>query len=570
MSETTAESKVIHSFQDKLMWLAGLLLVALFFIVFKMYNVQPYSSDESIYIAQGKLIAEGFTPYADFAMAHPPLQGLLVAFLMKTIGYHFEFFRLIPIFWCLLGGIVLAIMVRREYGSFASVATMALAILAYEPLRASSHFTGVNMTIALLMIAFLAQRKRMMLLCALVCVAAVFTRLYAIPAVLALLLSTYLRDRNEAKQLMKYGMIAGGSLFVLFGLWSGFGDFTNNVFAFQAKKTAMSAVQLQDMRDTVLFHNAIPFTLFLLGSITLLVQSIGVFNSSDSRQKGKKAKKLPVAKVDFSLLYLSVFSVLFILGILLNMNRVWMYYYVLAFPFAAIAGGWMLDWWRRNLMIIVQRFRSKSEAPTAIRLPWLAGSLLVFALVWFTSPRLESKLDYYKERIGFPIEKRTAKYLWKDGRLPAFVNTAVKKFFWKEERVVGETYSCWNYYLWHSSRVLDITQEAVAEIKRRTTDKECIFGDSGTVPLFSLLSGRSIAGREVDTNIEQYRSGSRDVRELARRIDVDSTKLILLRDNFGIAVFPEIKELVGRNYREVKVFNSKTGITLRMFERLPS
>jgi hypothetical protein len=572
VADTTAqrsETKIVPGHQkDTLAWLTGLILVALFFLVFKMYNIQPYSGDESIYIAQGKLIAQGYTPYADFAMAHPPLQGLLVAFLFKTIGYQFEFFRMIPIFWCLLGGIVLAFMVRREYGSFASVAAMALAILSYEPLRASSHFTGVNMTIAILMMAFLAQRQRKILLCAVICVLAVFTRLYALPAVLALVLSTFLRNRNEAQQLVKYGAITGGSTFILIGLWTGFGNFTNDVFAFQAKKTAMSAVQLLDMRDTVFFHNAIPFTLFVLGTITLLIQSIAAYKTSDTNQKAKKIKKVQTSNADRSLLYLSVLSVLLILGILLNMNRVWMYYYVLAFPFGAIAGGWMLECWRRNLIHVFKRDGNETNSPWRISLPWLAGSIMLFAIAWFSSPRLEKKLDYYKERIALPVDQRTAKYVWQDGKLPAIINEAVKKFFWKEERVIGEQYSWWNYYLWHSSRILDITDEAVAEIRKRTAEKDCIFGDSGTVPLFSLLSGRSIAGREVDTNVEQYRSGNADIREVARKIDVRETKLILLRDNFGVAAFPEIKELVGRNYREVKSFRSGTGFTLRMYERL--
>jgi hypothetical protein len=326
-----------------LFWLTGVVFVGLFFLVLKSYNIQPYSSDESIYINQGKLITEGFTPYEDYAMAHPPLQSIFIALIIKTVGYNFEFFRLIPALWCLLAGVLLSIMVRREYGSFAAVMAMGLYVLSYEPLRAASHFTGVNMTIAILMAAFLAQRKEKILLCAIFCVLAVFTRLYAIPAVMALVLSSFLRDRKEALHLVGYGATAGIIAFLMVGIWTGFGAFMNDVFLFQAQKTSMTLDKLQDMRDGVLFHNAIPFVLFLLGAFTVTGGYFRKLISPSDAQKKNKKKSDVKDEDDLSLVYLSVFAVIFICSILLNMDRVWMYYYVLAFPFGAITGGWLLE-----------------------------------------------------------------------------------------------------------------------------------------------------------------------------------------------------------------------------------
>ncbi len=551
-----------------LFWLTGVVFVGLFFLVLKSYNIQPYSSDESIYINQGKLITEGFTPYEDYAMAHPPLQSIFIALIIKTVGYNFEFFRLIPALWCLLAGVLLSIMVRREYGSFAAVMAMGLYVLSYEPLRAASHFTGVNMTIAILMAAFLAQRKEKILLCAIFCVLAVFTRLYAIPAVMALVLSSFLRDRKEALHLVGYGATAGIIAFLMVGIWTGFGAFMNDVFLFQAQKTSMTLDKLQDMRDGVLFHNAIPFVLFLLGAFTVTGGYFRKLISPSDAQKKNKKKSDVKDEDDLSLVYLSVFAVIFICSILLNMDRVWMYYYVLAFPFGAITGGWLLEWWRKQLAEVFVALKSGTFS-AMVKSPWLAGSLLIFIGAWFASPRLEKRLDYYKEKMREAPEKRIASYTWRDGKVPGFVNDLMKSLFWKDQRVIGEHYNFINYYLWHSSRTLDITEAVVDEIKKRTSEKDFIFGDSGTVPLFALLANRDIAGKEVDTNIERYRSGNADVREMVSRIDTAATKLILLRDNFGVAVFPEVKELVGRNYKEVKVFNSNTGFTLRMYERLP-
>ncbi len=549
-------------------WMAGIAVVAVIFLIFKMYNLHPYSSDESIYICQGKLVADGFTPYKDFKMAHPPLQTLFIALLFKTVGYDFTFFRILPALWTLLGGIILAIVVRRELGSIASVFSMAFYILAYEPMRASIHFTAVNMTIALLMCALLSQRSKSLLLCAIFSVFAVFTRLYALPAFLALLIFTWLHDKREAYKLTGYGLTAGLFLFLLMGVWTGFSDFINNVFMFQAQKTSMRSEQVAFMRDGVLFHNAIPLVMFILGTLTALIYFFKKSVNNDSIRKAKKQKQTAVANEDISLVWFSASTVIFMLMILLNLKRVWMYYYVLAFPFAAIASGYMISVWVRYFSSILMKPRS--QTPAAHYSPyWTIGSLVIFFAVYMVSHKLERRLDYYKEAMRDPA-KRKAYYTWVDGRLPGFVNKAIKNIFWEEERTVGNTYSSFTYYLWHSSRVLDITDELLTEVDSRSSEDDKIFGDSGTVPLLSLLGNRGIANNEIDTNIEQFRSGNINAKELVQKIDIPSTRLVILRDKFGVATVPEIQNMINRNYREVKALKSKTGFTIRVFERLPA
>lgn len=548
-------------------WFVGVIFVAVFFLILKMFTLHPYASDEFIYICQGKFIADGLIPYKDFPMAHPPLQAIFTATLFKMFGYDFEGFRLLGTLWSFLAGVLLAILVKREYGRIASVFSMTLFLLAYEPLRASIHFTGVNMTIALLMGALLLFRMNKLLLCALFCVLAVYTRLYALPAVLAITISCYLNNRNDAVKFVSYGVGLGLLLFIVIGIWTGFGNFMNDVFLFQAQKTAMGEDKLSFMRDAVLFHNAIPFFLFILGSVTLFILFFKKLSSANSNAKGK-GKAVASDKKYFSLLWLSVSSVVLILGILLNMNRVWMYYFVLAFPFAAITGGWMVSNWILNVKSIFNFKGGKILTPIISPL-WLRISLLLFIGFYLISPRFEKRLDYYKTAMRDPL-KRTATYEWRDGYLPGVVNTMIKTLFWKDVRVIGENYSSFTFYLWHCSRVVDVVFEVAEEVKKRAQAGDTIFGDSGTAPLVSLLTKLGISGNEVDTNIERYRSGNADPRELVKRIDVPTTRFLLLRDKFGIAVLPEIQNMVGRNYKEVKSFRSKTGFTLRLYERLPA
>ena len=231
------------------LWLAAVAAVAGLFVLLKMVSINAYMGDEHIYIYQAKLVSEGVAPYSGFAMAHPPVQTFFTAILLKLFGYNFLVARLLPAFFCLTGGLVLATMVKRELGSVASVAAMALFILSYEPLRASSHYTGVNMTVALLLSGVLAFRFGAVRASAVFCVLAVFTRLYAAPGVMVLVLMALLEDRKKGLKLIIWGGALGAVFFVAVGLWSGFSDMIHNMVLYHAQKTPMSEGSLADMPD---------------------------------------------------------------------------------------------------------------------------------------------------------------------------------------------------------------------------------------------------------------------------------------------------------------------------------
>jgi hypothetical protein len=185
---------------------------------------------------------------------------------------------------------------------------------------------------------------------------------------------------------------------------------------------------------------------------------------------------------------------------------------------------------------------------------WLISSAGIFVFFYLVSPRLEKRLNYYQEAMRNP-EKRVSTYQWRDGSLPAPLNSLVKSVIWKDTRIIGEPYSSFTYFLWHASRVVDVLPEIAALVRSSSSDTDNLFGDSGTVPLVALLSGRSIAAKEVDTNLQRYKSGNASVVELIGKIDVPSTRYILLRDNFGVAALPEIGRLVREKYKEKNEFD---------------
>jgi len=550
-------------------WAICLAAVLFVYLVLKMFALNPNAGDEHIYVYQAKLVSEGVTPYSEFAMAHPPLQSLITGLVLAIAGYDFTLISMLPILWCLAAGLLLAVTVRRELGAVASVATAALFLLAYEVLRASSHMTGVNMTLAVLLGAFLAYRKGLIPLAAGLCVAAVFTRLYAAPGVLALTVFSLAADRRQGLRLIAWGAGLGLAAFVAFGVWTGFGDMLHNMLAYHAQKTPMDQDELAGMRDTVLFHNAVPFILFVLGGIALLASLVRGYG----RATGKTAWSRLEATIRGSRLGLPLLAAgtaSAFLVILLSMDRVWMYYFVPPIPFAAIVGGWLVSRWVDAAVRLLRARGAPSR--TGIDRRALVGHgvlLAAFAIAFALSPTLEERLSYYKKAMAQEQSARVHGYTWRDGRLPDLLNALVRETIWRDERTIGDTYLEFTYLLWHESRVLDITDEMVEEIRRRSDEEDEIFGDSGTVPLLALMSGRRIAGNEVDTNVQRYRSGNADPGEMVERIDAPRTKLIILRNRFGVAGVKQVQQLIRDKYELASRHRSSDGKRFVIFERKP-
>ncbi|MCU0662795.1 MAG: glycosyltransferase family 39 protein [Myxococcota bacterium] len=550
------------------LWL-GLASVCGFYLLLKMFGLNPYAGDEHIYLYQSKLVSQGLRPYADFAMAHPPLQTLIHALLLKVFGFGFLPGRLLPVGWCLAAGLLLAFVVRRELGVIAAITATGLFLLSYEVLRSSTHATGVNATMTFILAALLSHRRGWVVATAALCTAAVLTRFYAAPAILAFVAHGLVRDPPKGGRLVGYGAAFGAASFTALGLWTGFGAMWSNLFLYHANKTAMGEDTLANMRDTVLFHNATLAAAFGVGAIVALVS----FLLAVSLDKGALLPRLRRAAGTSrtGLPLLSTFVVAIYVVLLSRMDRVWMYYFVPAFPFAAIvAGAWVSRCCLSAFRLFSERFSLEKAGLSRAALFGLAASFIVFALLVFVSPRLEQRLDYWQGEMGRPEAERVKTYAWRDGVLPRRLNDFVREWLWQDQRVVGDRYFSWNYLLWHESRVLDITEEAVAAVRANTTQQGEIFGDSGTVPLLALLSGRKIAANEADTNIQRYRSGLADPVALVRAIDLPSTELIVLRPRFGVAGLEQIQDLVRNKYERVKVLKSSQGMALVFFKRRSS
>jgi hypothetical protein len=166
------------------------------------------------------------------------------------------------------------------------------------------------------------------------------------------------------------------------------------------------------------------------------------------------------------------------------------------------------------------------------------------------------------------LGQRQANYQWKPGFLPDTVNQLVRAALWRDQRIIGERYSSFTFLLWHESRSFDLLEPMVSFINEHISPNGELFGDSSTVPLLALETQRSIAGRQVDTNIQRYRSDAAARRALIETIDTPNTDLIILRDHFGVAGLSEIQQLINDKYRFLQAFKaSEEGAIYRVFKR---
>jgi hypothetical protein len=334
----------------------------------------------------------------------------------------------------------------------------------------------------------------------------------------------------------------------------------------------MSPRSLASTRTLVLAHNLPLALLFALSLCHLIWRLRGTGTTRRRRERSPwlTGIRLAMQESRTELVLQAAGVALAYVVILALMTRIWIYYFVLAFPFAAVASGWLVAEWLRLVRGAVRSpsrpVRIAFNKPATLS----ALSLLVLFLVGSSwRPFLVADLEEPGEEKGGPAPERILSYHWRPGRLPAGINSLVRRLLWKDSRTLGKVYPEYTYLLWHESRTLEVVDEVVRSIVTRVGPEGAIFGDASTVPLFALLSQRRIAANEIDTNLQRYRSGFTDPAALIRTIDLPGTEMIITWDGHGVALLPELKQLLQRKYAQIGAPRDPHGVW-RLFVRSPS
>jgi 4-amino-4-deoxy-L-arabinose transferase-like glycosyltransferase len=85
-----------------------------------------YDYDEGAYSIGGRLISQGYLPYQDFSLVHPPLYDLLLAGIYKVFGYNFFYGRYLSVVLFLVCVVLAYLIAKRLYNPTAGLVTAAL------------------------------------------------------------------------------------------------------------------------------------------------------------------------------------------------------------------------------------------------------------------------------------------------------------------------------------------------------------------------------------------------------------------------------------------------------------
>jgi hypothetical protein len=102
--------------------LLGIIGLSAYFYLTKIthlfYWMKDY--DEGAYSLGGRFISEGYLPYKDFVLVHPPLYDLVLALLYKIVGYNFFYGRIFSVFLLVACEIIAYLTVKKLVNSTAA------------------------------------------------------------------------------------------------------------------------------------------------------------------------------------------------------------------------------------------------------------------------------------------------------------------------------------------------------------------------------------------------------------------------------------------------------------------
>lgn len=291
-------------------------LIALIFIAFAaiaakgIFTAQP--GDENVYYFMGKMVSEGYVPYRDFFYAHPPLQLYVIAPIFRMFGFNIAALKLIPLASTLVTAFFIYLISKNTFGKNKAIVSMALFLFSYSTMFNSVFSFGIELAMMFLVMGyyFYAAKNRLFLGGLFFGLAGISRLLSLIPIAVILLL-LFLKDRE------KFFAVSSGftaiflSVNLIFLLIAGSG-YIFPVYKFHLLKGA-EQFKFQEYFNVVKL-NWILFLSFL-GFIFI------------------KEKKMVMDFAAVSAAYLAAMALL---------GRVFNFYFMAAFPFLAITGGYCI------------------------------------------------------------------------------------------------------------------------------------------------------------------------------------------------------------------------------------
>ena len=175
----------------------------------RLWNIQHlfqivHDYDEGAYALSSHFISQGYLPYQDFMLAHPPLFNLVLAAVYKVFGYSFFSGRYLSVALSLACIILIYFIGKKMHHPRAGIAAAALFVvdteMVYLGRRSVQEMLGIFLILVAIYFAFefINNRKQdRLLLCGLALGLTVAVKYTFIPAVVGIILAIVLLSMGE-------------------------------------------------------------------------------------------------------------------------------------------------------------------------------------------------------------------------------------------------------------------------------------------------------------------------------------------------------------------------------------
>jgi hypothetical protein len=597
------------------------LLIA--FLVLKTNGLRYSTTDEAIYFYAARSWTEGLWPYRDFFFAHPPLHIAVPALLYLVLGSGFLVGKWLSVAAATVAGVFVWRMARRFLGVWPGLTALALYWTSCEVLQASTNLTGINLTTAWMMAGLWAVFSRRFLLGGLLLGAAASTGFYGVGGYLAaVVLAAFLPLPPAAtvgepvwRRLLRHpgtrltlGFLAVWGTLNLFFLWLAGDAYIQGAYTYHfAKKAKVPGFSppgdgpvailsnfflLLDSGDFTknVYYHAAHWWLALLAPLGVVltiavnrarhhVQQVRALADAAGR---RTAAALPSwellwnprawwrqpAEGGFTLLIWAVALALVIeFG---QFKERYDFYYALLMPTLAMAAAsWMGAVARlvKVVMLAESLPTSADQEPTRPFTPTAGWGVVTVGAVLLTMAWVP--VNMAANRKAFPSEFKAVtsskglgerlEFPWIPAPGPAVVDELSHALFWQGVRLRGSIESGVHHYLWNKKRWWSTAEEMAAYVRANTTEQDTITGASDYAPLIAMLSGRRLAGNEVDTNSKVFNTGMVTPQEFWTKVCDDHVKFFVAAPMSYFAPQSVAKRPFERdNFLRDKVFVDRT------------
>lgn len=315
------KKKEIRIDKKKVIFYSFILVIIIFLLieVKGLNHVDP--GDEFTYFYMGKLLSDGKIFYKDFFYAHPPLQVFLLSVIFKIFGFNLIILKSIPLLAIIISSIYIFKIVQDKFDGVIAILASIIFLFSHRVLFEATYATGVNLTTMLVVIGtYYLVSKNKFLLSGIIFGLAGITRFYSLVPIGIIMLILFMKNRKNFIRFL-YGFLLTFALpNILFILFFG-QDYLTPVFKYHLMKPSVEGNTFSVFSEVIIKNLFLFIPFFLIFFV--------------------KRKRLFLF-ITVPILYLIFLSFL---------KTIFNFYFILAFPFMAIAGSYALVYIYRRIKI---------------------------------------------------------------------------------------------------------------------------------------------------------------------------------------------------------------------------